>query len=617
VTFMVLAPEHELVQRITTDDQRAEIEAYIDRTSKRSERERLSEVKTVTGAFTGAYATHPVSGEPVPIWIADYVLAGYGTGAVMAVPGHDGRDHAFAKQFGLEIKPVVEGDDTQDSAYEAKTGKIINSDFLDGLEVKAAITRMLTHLESKGIGQREVQYRLRDAIFSRQRYWGAPIPITFDEQGDNPQAVDTENLPVPLPEVDDFKPTGSGESPLAKATDWLNINGRKRETDTMPGWACSSWYFLRYVDAHNDARFADAERIEHWLPVDFYLGGAEHAVGHLLYSRFWTKVLHDLGHLPFDEPFRKLVNQGMIQGRSSLAYRHKATGKYHSFSLLNPEDLTDYTPIHIDVNFVKDDVLDINAFVAAYPEFDHHDFEPDSAGKFVCDHQVEKMSKRYMNVVNPDDICAEYGADTLRMYEMFLGPLEQHKPWNTDGISGIFNYLKKTWRLFHNDEGELSISDDAPTKAELKHLHLCIKKVQEDIENLSFNTTVSQFMILTNELQKLRCNKRQILEPYLILLSPYAPHFAEELWAQLGHTESILNASFPAFDAAHTVESTVTYPVQINGKVRENIELDKSLSKDEIEAAALALEGIQSRLEGKTVRKVIVVPGKIVNIVAN
>ena len=399
----------------------------------------------------------------------------------MAVPAHDGRDHAFAKQFELEIKPVVKGGDTEAAAFEAKTGEIINSDFLNGLQVEAAIDTILTHLENAGIGRRKVQYRLRDAIFSRQRYWGAPIPITFDDNGAQPEAVSTDALPVLLPEVEDFKPTGSGESPLAKATDWVNANGRRRETDTMPGWACSSWYFIRYLDAHNDTQFADPKRIKHWLPVDFYLGGAEHAVGHLLYSRFWTKVLHDLGHLPFDEPFKKLVNQGMIQGRSSLAYRHKDTGKFHSLSLLNEEDLSHYIPIHVDVNYVKDDILDINGLCEAYQDFDHEDFERDSEGKFTTGHQVEKMSKRYYNVVNPDDICAQYGADTLRLYEMFLGPLEQHKPWNTDGISGIFNYLKKTWRLFFDDNDELSVSGDTPTKDELKALHLTIKKVQEDM----------------------------------------------------------------------------------------------------------------------------------------
>jgi leucyl-tRNA synthetase len=616
---MVLAPEHELVEAITTPGMRAEVEAYREATSRRSERDRLAETKRVSGAFTGAYALNPFSGQQIPVYISEYVLAGYGTGAIMAVPGHDERDHRFAKHFNLPIVQVVQGPvgiDVQAEAYETKdeTATIIHSGSLNGLTVPDAIERVITEVEERGIGKGSTQYRLRDAIFSRQRYWGAPIPIVYDAASGLPKPVSESELPVLLPHLDDFTPTGTGESPLAKATEWVHEHpGGRRETDTMPGWACSSWYFLRYADNQNQTEFASPKALAYWLPVDFYLGGAEHAVGHLLYARFWTKVLFDLGHCPVDEPFRKLVNQGMIQGMSALAYRHKQTGVYHSADTLT--NLEEFTPIHVDVNLVEAGCLDVEATRNWLPQFETAQFILNAQGEFRVGSQVEKMSKRYHNVVNPDDVCSKYGADTFRMYEMFLGPLEQHKPWSTDGITGVHNFLKRFWGLFYDREGNWAVTQDEPSREELRVLHTAIKKVTEDIEGLSLNTAVSAFMICINELQRLGCRKRGVLSPLVVLLSPFAPHICEELWADLGNTDTVLSAAWPQWDAAMLARDVVNYPLQVNGKVRAQLELPAGLSPAEIEAEVLKGEELQKWLDGKPIKKVVVVPGRIVNVV--
>jgi leucyl-tRNA synthetase len=607
VSYLTLAPEHELVEKITTPEQKEKIAAYITYAKNRSERERQADVKKVTGEFTGAYAIHPFTGNKIPIWVGDYVLAGYGTGAVMAVPGHDSRDYAFAKTFNLPIIQVVKGGDLNKEAYDAKEGKIINSDFLNGLDVKDAIKAAIKEIEKRGIGKGKINYRLRDAVFGRQRYWGEPIPIYY-ENG-IPKAVDENDLPIVLPEIDKYLPTEDGEPPLARASEKWKYKGKYDfEFTTMPGWAGSSWYFLRYMDPKNEHEFVSKKAAEYWKEIDLYIGGAEHATGHLLYFRFWTKFLKDLGYINIEEPALKLINQGMIQGTSAIVYRITDSNKIVSAGLKNNYTTT---PIHIDVNLVENSIVNIEALKKWRDDFNSAEFILEN-GKLYCHHEVEKMSKRWFNVVTPDLICEKYGADTLRLYEMFLGPLEQHKPWNTNGITGVHNFLKKLWRLFHTENG---ISNEPANKAELKALNKCIKKVNEDIERFSFNTSVSNFMICVNELSDLKCNKREILEQLIVLISPYAPHIAEELWSKLGHTESIEYATYPIHNEAYLTEDNFNYPVSFNGKMRFNIELPVTLSPKEIEEAALKAPEAQKWLEGKTPKKVIVVPKKIVNIV--
>jgi leucyl-tRNA synthetase len=607
VSYLTLAPEHELVEKITTPEQKEKVEAYITYAKNRSERERQADVKKVTGEFTGAYAIQPFTGKQIPIWVGDYVLAGYGTGAVMAVPAHDSRDYAFAKTFNLPILQVVEGGDISKEAYDTKEGKIINSDFLNGLEVKDAIKAAIAEIEKRGIGKGKINYRLRDAVFGRQRYWGEPIPIYYDNE--IPKAVDEKHLPIILPEVDKYLPTEDGDPPLARASEKWKYQGKyDYEFTTMPGWAGSSWYFLRYMDPKNEKEFVSKKAAEYWKEIDLYIGGAEHATGHLLYFRFWTKFLKDLGYISIEEPAKKLINQGMIQGTSAIIYRVNGTNKIVSAGLKNKYDAV---AIHIDVNLVDNSIVNIEELKKWRDDFANAEFELEN-GKLICHHEVEKMSKRWFNVVTPDSICEKYGADTLRLYEMFLGPLEQHKPWNTNGITGVHNFLKKLWRLFHSENG---ISNEAASKAELKALHKCIKKVNEDIERFSFNTSVSNFMICVNELSDLKCNKREILEPLIVLISPYAPHIAEELWSKLGHTESIEYVTYPVHNEAYLTEDNFNYPVSFNGKMRFNIELPITLSPKEVEEAVLSAPEAQKWLEGKTPKKVIVVPKKIVNIV--
>jgi leucyl-tRNA synthetase len=608
VSFMVIAPEHELVAQLTSAEQKQAVEDYLEKTKNRSERERMADVKNVTGVFTGAYAIHPFSGKQIPVWIGDYVLAGYGTGAVMAVAAHDGRDYAFAKQFNLPILPVVEGGEIEKEAYESKTGKIINSDFLDGLEVKDAMKKVIAKIEELGLGKGKINYRLRDAVFGRQRYWGEPIPVYY--KNGIPQVLPENELPLVLPEVDKFLPTEGGEPPLARAKDWKYKGEFEYETTTMPGWAGSSWYFLRYMDSKNDSAFVSKEAVDYWQNVDLYIGGSEHATGHLLYVRFWTKFLNDRGFIPVNEPAKKLINQGMIQGRSNFVYRINGTNKFVSFGLKN-EHAT--TALHVDVNIVDNDVLDLEAFKNWREEYKTAEFILED-GKYHCGNEVEKMSKSKWNVVSPDLIVEKSGADVLRLYEMFLGPLELSKPWNTNGISGVSNFIRKLWRLY-NQDGEWSVSEEKADKKELKSLHKTIKKIVEDIERFSFNTSVSNFMICVNELTELKCNKREVLEPLAIIISPYAPHVAEELWEKLGHSDSIFKQQFPACNESYLVESSFNYPISFNGKTRFMHELDLSVSKEEVEKIVMAMEKTQQYLEGKAPKKVIVVPGKIVNIV--
>ena len=608
VSFMVIAPEHEFVAQLTSADQKQAVEDYLEKTKNRSERERMADVKNVTGVFTGSYAIHPFSGKQIPVWIGDYVLAGYGTGAVMAVAAHDSRDYAFAKQFNLPILPVVEGGEIEKEAYEAKAGKIINSDFLNGLEVKDAMKKVIAKIEELGLGKGKVNYRLRDAVFGRQRYWGEPIPVFY--KNGIPQVLPENELPLLLPEVDKFLPTEDGEPPLARAKDWKYKGEFEYETTTMPGWAGSSWYFLRYMDPKNDSAFASKEAVDYWQNVDLYIGGSEHATGHLLYVRFWTKFLNDRGFIPVNEPAKKLINQGMIQGRSNFVYRINGTNKFVSYGLKN-EHAT--TALHVDVNIVENDVLDLESFKNWREEYKNAEFILED-GKYVCGSEVEKMSKSKWNVVSPDLIVEKSGADVLRLYEMFLGPLELSKPWNTNGISGVSNFIRKLWRLY-NQDGVWNVSEKKADKKELKSLHKTIKKIVEDIERFSFNTSVSNFMICVNELTELKCNKREVLEPLAIIISPYAPHVAEELWEKLGHKESIFKQAFPQFNESYLVESSFNYPISFNGKTRFMHELDLSVPKEEVEKIVMAMEKTQQYLEGKTPKKVIVVPGKIVNIV--
>ncbi len=605
VTFMVLAPESELVTSLTSADQKAAVEEYVKEVKKKTERERISQTKSVTGVFSGSYGINPLTGEKVPIWISEYVLAGYGTGAIMAVPAHDSRDYAFAKKFGLPIIPLIEGCDVSESSFDAKSGVMCNSGFLNGKSVEEAIELAKDYVEEKGLGRRKVNYRLRDAIFSRQRYWGEPFPIYYKDGIATP--VEEKDLPITLPQIDSFKPSATGEPPLARAKDWT-YKGYPLETSTMPGFAGSSAYYLRYMDPHNDNALVAKEVDEYWKSVDLYVGGTEHATGHLIYSRFWNKFLYDLGYVCKDEPFEKLINQGMIQGRSNFVYRIVGTNTFVSFGL---KDSYETTEIHVDVNIVHNDKLDIGAFKAWREEYADAEFILEN-GEYVCGWAIEKMSKSMFNVVNPDDVCDSYGADTLRLYEMFLGPIEQSKPWDTKGIDGVNRFLKKFWRLFY-DADKFLVNDEKATPAELKALHKLIGKEQTDIEAFSYNTTISAFMIALSELGE--CHKREILTPLVILLSPFAPHIAEELWEALGHKESVCKAQFPEYVEAYTIENNVTYPVQFNGKMRFTVELAKSLSPAQVEAEVRQNPQTAKYVAGGQIVKVIVVPGRIINIV--
>jgi leucyl-tRNA synthetase len=614
VTFLVIAPEHELVSALTTAEQKADIEAYIAQTKKKSELDRMADAKTVSGAFTGSYVLNPLNGQPIPIWIADYVLAGYGTGAVMAVPSGDQRDYLFAKHFNLPIVPIIDIQNIETEADPTKEGTYINSDFMNGLTYKDATAAVVTKLEEINAGKAKINFRMRDAIFGRQRYWGEPVPVYFKDG--LPYLIDESHLPLLLPEVDKYLPTETGEPPLGRATNWHHPEG-EYELSTMPGWAGSSWYWYRYMDAQNDKEFASREAIEYWKDVDLYIGGSEHATGHLLYSRFWNKFLKDLDLVVEEEPFKKLINQGMIQGRSNFVYRlideeGRGTNTLVSHGLIKQYKTS---PIHVDVNIVENEILNIEKFKQWRPEFVDAEFILEG-GKYICGVEVEKMSKSKFNVVNPDDIISRFGADTLRMYEMFLGPLEQSKPWNTNGIEGVFKFLRKLWRLFHNDAWEFGVTNAAPSKAELKSLHKIIKKVEEDIERFSFNTSVSSFMIAVNELTDLKCNNRAILQDLVIILSSYAPHICEELWSLLGNADGTLSyAPFPKFNAEYLIEDEFAYPISFNGKMKMNLSISLSLDVKEIEAAVLANADVQRYLDGKTPKKLIVVKGRIVNMV--
>lgn len=629
VSYVTLAPEHSFVPKIVTHDRKEAVHNYIEQTSKRSERERMADVNKITGEFTGAYAVHPLTGAEIPIWIGDYVLSGYGTGAVMAVPAGDERDYKFAKHFGLPIPNIFKDKDISENAFVEKEGfELENSDFLDGLNYKQATDKIIHVLEENRFGKGKVNYRLRDAVFSRQRYWGEPVPAYYKDGV--PYMIEEKYLPLVLPEVDEYLPTETGEPPLGRAKEWYwnpelgkvvsseglpsGAEAFPLELNTMPGWAGSSWYFLRYMDAKNEKEFASKEAMDYWQEVDLYMGGSEHATGHLLYARFWQKFLFDRGLVLTGEFAKKLINQGMILGMSAFAYRINGTNKFVSNRLKNEYETT---PIHIDVNLLKDggDELDIEKFKNWREEYADAEFILED-GKYICGREVEKMSKSKYNVINPDDICEQYGADTLRLYEMFLGPIEQAKPWNTQGLSGVYSFLKKLWKLYHSGEGEtFFVSDEEPAKDEMKVLHQVIRKVDEDVNNFSFNTSVSNFMIAVNELTRLNCNKRAVLEPLAVLVSPYAPHIAEELWEKLGHKESISFAGFPEFDAKWLVEDAKEYPVSFNGKMRFKLELPMDLTKEQIREAVMADERTQKQLEGRTPKNVIIVPGKIINIV--
>ncbi len=627
VSFVTLAPEHELVSKITTPEQKEAVEAYIEATSKRSERDRMADVKTISGVFTGAYAEHPITKEPVPVWLGDYVLAGYGTGAVMAVPAGDERDFAFAKHFDIQIKNIFD-QDISEKAFTEKEGMVYqNSEFLNGCDsYDKAVKSVVEYLENHKVGKSKINYRQRDAIFSRQRYWGEPVPIYYENE--MPYTLPVSALPLELPEVEKYLPTEDGDPPLGNAKNfaWDKINQKVVSTElidnqnvfplelsTMPGWAGSSWYFLRYMNPNNEAEFCDKNTSDYWGQVDLYIGGSEHATGHLLYSRFWTMFLKDRGFISHEEPFQKMINQGMILGISAFVYRVDGTNKYVSKALAKDYETQ---KIHIDISLLKgtSDELDLDKFKAWRPEFKDAEFILED-GKYITEREVEKMSKSKYNVVNPDDICEEYGADCLRLYEMFLGPLEQSKPWNTQGLSGVYGFLKKLYNLYF-DGDTFSVSEEEPTKEELKILHTLIKKVIYDIENFSFNTSVSQFMIAVNELQKLKCNKKAILEPLSVLISPYAPHVCEELWSLLGNTESIDFAPFPALNEAYLVEDEIEYPVSFNGKMRFKLSLSAELSKEEIEEIVMKNEKIIQQLDGAKPKKIIVVPKKIINIVS-
>lgn len=615
-TFMVLAPDSELTDALTTPEHREAVDNYIIDVKRRTERERIADTKRVTGQFSGSYAINPFTNERIPIWISEYVLAGYGTGAIMAVPAHDSRDFVFARTFNLPIIQTVikSGDEPSSTAswqesYDAKDGIVINSGVINGLEVKEAISKINDVIEARGLGRRKVNFRLRDAIFSRQRYWGEPFPVYYKEG--IPYPLDESKLPLELPEINAYLPTEKGEPPLGRAENWHTPEGYPYELSTMPGFAGSSAYYHRYMDPHNDKNLVSKEANEYWENVDLYIGGTEHAVGHLVYSRFWNKFLFDTGYVCKNEPFKKLVNQGMIQGRSNFVYRVKNTNTYVS---LNLRDKYDCTPIHVDVNIVENDVLDTAKFREWRPEFKDAEFILEN-GKYVCGWAVEKMSKSMWNVVNPDLIVEKYGADTLRMYEMFLGPLEQSKPWDTNGIDGVHKFFRRFWRLYHDKDNQPCISDETPSKEELKTLHKAIKKVTDDIEKFSFNTGVSTFMVCVNELTDLKCNKRAILEPLVIILAPYAPHIAEELWSLLGHNQTIFDAKWPAHNEEYLVESIFTCPVSFNGKTRFTLDIPLNLPQADVEKIVFENENTQKYLEGKAPRKIIIVPNKIVNIV--
>ncbi|GAA4089218.1 leucine--tRNA ligase [Mucilaginibacter panaciglaebae] len=614
VTFLVIAPEHELVVQLTAPGQKAEIDAYIAQTKKKSELDRMADAKTVSGAFTGSYVINPLNNERVPIYIADYVLAGYGTGAVMAVPSGDQRDFLFAKHFNLPITPILDTQNIVDEADPTKEGKYINSHFINGLGYQEATAAIVAKLEELGLGKAKVNFRMRDAIFGRQRYWGEPVPVYFKEG--LPHLISESDLPLLLPEIDKYLPTETGEPPLGRAEGWKHPEG-EYELSTMPGWAGSSWYWYRYMDAQNQNAFASKEAIDYWKDVDLYIGGSEHATGHLLYSRFWNKFMKDLSLVVEEEPFKKLINQGMIQGRSNFVYRlvdeeGRGTNTFVSHGLINQYKTS---PLHVDVNIVENDVLNISRFKQWRDEYKDAEFILEN-GKYICGVEIEKMSKSKYNVVNPDDLIARYGADTLRMYEMFLGPLEQSKPWNTNGIEGVFKFLRKFWRLFHNDAWEFKVSDAEPGKAELKSLHKIIRKVEEDIERFSFNTSVSSFMIAINELTDLKCNSRKVLQDLVIVLSSYAPHICEELWVLLGNEAGTLSyAPYPKFNPAFLVEDEFAYPISINGKTKMNLNISLSLEPKDIEAFVLANADVQRYLDGKQPKKVIVVKGRIVNMV--
>ena len=664
VAFLTLAPEHALVEKITTKEQKAEVRAYVEKAKNRSERERQAEIENISGVFTGAYAEHPFMRKQVPVWVGDYVLAGYGTGAVMAVPAHDQRDFRFAKHFGIERPQVIipnQEHDFEKAAWEEKAGKMQRSGFMNDMPVGTAIPEAIKTIEERGIGKHKINYRLRDAVFGRQRYWGEPIPIYYKDGV--PYPVPENELPLKLPDVDKFLPTEDGEPPLARANNWKYKNKYEYEHSTMPGWAGSSWYYLRYMDSKNPNTFADKKAMAYWKNVDLYIGGSEHATGHLLYVRFWTKTLFDLGHLPFDEPMKKLINQGMIQGmsekagfiietenyvRSNFAEIYNEASRsfipgpisnspqiiFHSADILSETEGKNKHIINLDVNWVEKNILLPEFFPDLFKRFPDYEkaffvckggwyykgnfyvnpHAPNGSRNFITKSEVEKMSKSKWNIVSPDDICQKFGADTLRLYEMFLGPLEQSKPWNTNGITGVSGFLKKLWRLFHTQTG-FEVSDAQATKAELKPLHKTIKKISEDIERFSFNTSVSTFMICVNELGELKCNKKAVLEPLLVLISPYAPHIAEELWEKLGHKESIARAAFPEFKAEYLVEDSFNYPISFNGKMRLNIELPATLSVQEIEKEVMGREEVLKHLNGAHPKKIIVVPKKIVNIV--
>ena len=622
VSFMVLAPESDYVRQLTTPDQEKAVAEYLDYVAKRTERERQSEIKTVTGVFTGSYAMNPFTNEAIPVWISEYVLAGYGTGAIMAVPAHDSRDYAFARKFNLPVIPVIDNGqpiDLSKSSYDAKEGKMINSGLIDGMEVKEAIAFIAEEVEKRGIGKSKINYRLRDAIFSRQRYWGEPFPVYYKDS--MPYMIDEAELPLELPEIDKYLPTENGEPPLGRAKNWTTKEGYPIELNTMPGFAGSSAYYLRYMDPHNDKALVSHEADAYWRNVDLYLGGAEHATGHLIYSRFWNKFLHDLGVSAVEEPFQKLVNQGMIQGRSNFVYRIKDT---NTFVSLNLKDKYDTTPLHVDVNIVSNDVLDTEAFKAWRPEYATAEFilespegteDKSSKGKYICGWAVEKMSKSMFNVVNPDMIVEKYGADTLRMYEMFLGPVEQSKPWDTNGIDGVHRFIKKFWSLFYDRNGNYLVTDEPANKEELKSLHKLIKKVTGDIEQFSYNTSISAFMICVNELFALKCSKKEILNQLTVTLAPFAPHVCEELWETLGNAGSVCDAQWPAYNEEYLVENTVNYTISFNGKARFNMEFPADAASEAIQETVLADERSIKWIDGKNIVKVIVVPKKIVNIV--
>ncbi|MGV3764188.1 leucine--tRNA ligase [Parapedobacter sp.] len=615
VNALVLAPEHEWVGQLTTEEYRTDVSNYVAQTKKKSELDRMADARSVSGAFTGSHAVHPLTGEEVPIWIADYVLAGYGTGAVMAVPSGDQRDYLFSTHFGLPIIPISDAQQLDGQADPTREGRYINSGMINGMTYREAVDVLIAELASTGAGEATVTYRMRDAVFGRQRYWGEPVPIYFKDG--LPQLMGVDELPLLLPEVDKYLPTETGEPPLGRAKDWKYRGEYAYELSTMPGWAGSSWYWYRYMDAANDQTFASKAAVDYWRDVDLYIGGSEHATGHLLYSRFWNKFLKDMGHVPEEEPFKKLINQGMIQGRSSFVYRllgkdGKGTNTFVSHGL---KDGYRTIALHVDVNIVSNDVLDLEKFRQFRPDFADAEFILED-GKYVCGHEVEKMSKSKYNVVNPDDIIEQYGADTLRMYEMFLGPLEQSKPWNTNGIEGVYKFLRKFWKLFHDTDGGFAVSDGEPDKAEWKALHKIIKKVEDDIERFSFNTSVSSFMICVNELTDLKCNKRAILQELCVVLHPYAPHITEELWALLGHAPGTLSfAQYPAFNPEYLVENEFSYPISVNGKTRLNLTLPLDLEQADVERAVLANEDVLRYLDGKPVRKVIYVRGRIVNVV--